>query len=75
LANKLLVLIGGRTAYTPLSSGVEWDEQNPLLADIDRIDNEVFADGDPVHDAWSYTRARRFLSKMHNMTIQKPRSY
>ena len=38
LANKLLVLIDGRTVYTPLYSGVEWDEQNPMLADIDRIE-------------------------------------
>ena len=38
LANKLLVLIDGRTVYTPLYSGVVWDEQNPMLADIDRIE-------------------------------------
>jgi len=38
LADKLLVLIDGRTVYTPLYSGVEWDEQNPMLADIDRIE-------------------------------------
>ena len=38
LANKLLVLIDGRTVYTPLYSGVIWDEQNPMLADIDRIE-------------------------------------
>jgi len=38
LANKLLVLIDGRAVYTPLYSGVEWDEQNPMLADIDRIE-------------------------------------
>jgi iron complex outermembrane receptor protein len=38
LANKLLVLVDGRTVYTPLYSGVIWDEQNPMLADIDRIE-------------------------------------
>jgi iron complex outermembrane receptor protein len=38
LANKLLVLIDGRTVYTPLFSGVFWDRQNYLLADIDRIE-------------------------------------
>ena len=38
LANKLLVLIDGRTVYTPLFSGVFWDTQNYLLADIDRIE-------------------------------------
>src|SRR5437870_2609604 len=37
-ANKLLVLIDGRTAYTPLFSGVFWDVQEVPLADIDRIE-------------------------------------
>ena len=38
LGNKLLVLIDGRTVYTPLFSGVEWDVQNVMLADLDRIE-------------------------------------
>lgn len=37
-ANKLLVLIDGRSIYTPLFSGVYWDEQMPLLDDIQRIE-------------------------------------
>lgn len=37
-ANKLLVLIDGRTVYTPLFSGVFWDAQDVLLSDIDRIE-------------------------------------
>src|SRR6266851_1099151 len=37
-ANKLLVLIDGRTIYTPLFSGVFWDAQDVVLADIDRIE-------------------------------------
>lgn len=37
-ANKLLVLIDGRTVYTPLFSGVFWDVQDVPLADIDRIE-------------------------------------
>src|SRR5256885_1818530 len=37
-ANKLLVLIDGRTVYTPLFSGVFWDVQDVLLSDIDRIE-------------------------------------
>jgi iron complex outermembrane receptor protein len=36
--NKLLVLIDGRTVYTPLFSGVFWDVQNVLLEDVDRIE-------------------------------------
>lgn len=38
LANKLLVLIDGRTIYTPLYAGVFWDVQNPPLESIDRIE-------------------------------------
>jgi iron complex outermembrane receptor protein len=38
LANKLLVVIDGRTVYTPLDAGVFWDAQNVLLDDIDRIE-------------------------------------
>jgi len=37
-ANKLLVLIDGRTVYTPLYSGVFWDIQDVPLWDIDRIE-------------------------------------
>ncbi|MEO7598804.1 MAG: TonB-dependent receptor [Opitutus sp.] len=38
LANKLLVLMDGRTLYTPLFSGVRWDVQDYLLEDLDRIE-------------------------------------
>jgi iron complex outermembrane receptor protein len=38
LANKLLVLIDGRSVYTPLFSGVYWDVQDTPLQDIDRIE-------------------------------------
>jgi iron complex outermembrane receptor protein len=37
-ANKLLVLIDGRSIYTPIFSGVYWDMCMPLLDDIDRIE-------------------------------------
>ena len=37
-ANKLLVLIDGRSVYTPLYSGVYWDMQDVLPSDIDRIE-------------------------------------
>jgi iron complex outermembrane receptor protein len=36
--NKLLVLIDGRSVYTPLFSGVFWDVQDVLLEDIERIE-------------------------------------
>jgi iron complex outermembrane receptor protein len=38
LANKLLVLMDGRTLYTPLFSGVRWDVQDYLLEDVERIE-------------------------------------
>lgn len=37
-SNKLLVMIDGRTVYTPLFSGVFWDVQDYVLEDIDRIE-------------------------------------
>ena len=37
-SNKLLVIIDGRTVYTPLFAGVFWDVQDTLLEDIDRIE-------------------------------------
>ncbi len=37
-ANKLLVLMDGRTVYSPLYSGVFWDVQDTLLEDIARIE-------------------------------------
>lgn len=36
--NKLLVLIDGRSVYTPLYSGVFWDVQDTLIGDIERIE-------------------------------------
>src|SRR5688572_21838716 len=38
LANKMLVLIDGRTIYSPLFSGVFWEVQDTLLEDIERIE-------------------------------------
>lgn len=35
---KLLVLIDGRSIYSPLYSGVFWDQNNVMLEDIDRIE-------------------------------------
>ncbi len=37
-ANKLLVLIDGRSVYTPLFSGVFWNVQDTFMEDIDRIE-------------------------------------
>ena len=37
-ANKLLVMIDGRTVYSPIFGGVHWDSQDALIDDIDRIE-------------------------------------
>lgn len=37
-SNKLLVLMDGRTVYTPLFSGVYWDVQDYPIEDIERIE-------------------------------------
>ena len=36
--DKLLVLIDGRSVYTPLFSGVYWNVQDVMLEDVDRIE-------------------------------------
>jgi iron complex outermembrane recepter protein len=38
LANKLLVLIDGRSVYSPLFAGVFWDAQDVLLEDVEQIE-------------------------------------
>ena len=37
-ANKLLVLIDGRSIYTPIFSGVFWESQDVVLEDVERIE-------------------------------------
>src|SRR5437879_4511408 len=37
-SNKLLVMLDGRSVYTPLYSGVFWDVQNVFLDDVERIE-------------------------------------
>ncbi len=37
-ADKMLVLIDGRTVYTPLYAGVYWDVQDTMIEDLDRIE-------------------------------------
>jgi iron complex outermembrane receptor protein len=37
-SNKMLVMIDGRTVYSPLFSGVFWDVQDTMIEDIDKIE-------------------------------------
>jgi iron complex outermembrane receptor protein len=48
IANKLLVMVDGRTVYSPLFSGTFWDAQDFVPADLDRI--EVISG--PAGTAW-----------------------
>lgn len=38
IANRLLVLIDGRTVYSPSFSGVFWDAQDVMIEDVERIE-------------------------------------
>jgi len=38
LSNKLLVMIDGRTVYTPIFSGALWNREDTLLEDVERIE-------------------------------------
>ena len=37
-ANKLLVLMDGRSLYSPMFSGVWWDQEDVMMEDIERIE-------------------------------------
>ncbi|GAA3966033.1 TonB-dependent receptor [Allohahella marinimesophila] len=37
-ANKMLVMIDGRTVYSPFFSGVYWDAQDVMLEDLERVE-------------------------------------
>ncbi|HYE85128.1 MAG TPA: TonB-dependent receptor plug domain-containing protein, partial [Vicinamibacterales bacterium] len=37
-ANKMLVLIDGRTVYSPVFAGVFWETQDVVIADVERIE-------------------------------------
>jgi iron complex outermembrane receptor protein len=38
VSNKLLVMIDGRSVYSPLFSGVFWNQQDALLLDLERVE-------------------------------------
>lgn len=37
-SNKILAMIDGRTVYSPLFSGIFWEQQDALLFDIERVE-------------------------------------
>src|SRR5258705_8861441 len=62
IANKLLVLLDGRSVYTPLFSGVFWDAQDAFLEDVDQIEL-IRGPGATVWGAYAVNGAINVLSK------------
>lgn len=70
-ANKLLVLIDGRSVYTPLYSGVFWDVQNVVLDDIDRIE-VIRGPGGALWGANAVNGIINIVMKSSRETIERP---
>jgi iron complex outermembrane receptor protein len=69
-ANKLLVLIDGRTIYNTTFSGVYWDVQNIPLEDIDRIE-VIRGPGATLWGANAVNGVINIISKSSKDTQQK----
>jgi iron complex outermembrane receptor protein len=67
-ANKLLVLMDGRSVYSPLTSGTFWDAQDTLLADIERIE-VIRGPGGAVWGANAVNGVINVISKDASSTI------
>lgn len=67
-ANKLLVMIDGRTVYTPLYSGVFWDVQDVLLQDVDRIE-VISGPGGTLWGANAVNGVINIITKQANATV------
>ena len=67
-ANKLLVLMDGRSIYTPAFSGVYWDSQDYLLEDIDRIE-VIRGPGTTMWGANAVNGVINIITKKANATI------
>ncbi len=67
-ANKLLVLMDGRSLYSPLTSGTFWDAQDTLLADVDRIE-EIRGPGGAVWGANAVNGVINVINKDAQSTL------
>lgn len=68
-ANKLLVLLDGRTLYNPLFSGVYWEVQDTVMEDISRI--EVIRG--PAASLWGANAVNGVSISLQN-PLQRPRA-
>jgi iron complex outermembrane recepter protein len=68
LANKLLVLMDGRTIYSPLFAGVFWDVQDAFMEDVDRI--EVVSG--PGGTLWGSNAVNGVISVITKKAIDTP---
>jgi iron complex outermembrane receptor protein len=66
-ANKLLVLIDGRSVYTPLFSGTFWDVQDVPLRDIERIE-VIRGPGGPLWGANAVNGIVNIITKHSSQT-------
>jgi len=74
-ANKLQVLIDGRSVYTPLFSGVIWSQQDTFIEDIECIE-VIHGPGTTVWDAklaWKPIRNTEFFVVRQNLFSQSHR--
>ncbi len=67
-ASKLLVMIDGRSVYSPIFGGVHWDVQDTLLEDIDRIE-VVNGPGGSVWGANAFNGVINVLTKDADRTL------
>ncbi len=70
-SNKLLVMIDGRSIYTPLYSGVYWDTQDTFLHDIERI--EIIRG--PGATIWGANAVNGVINIITSDTIQTDSGY
>jgi iron complex outermembrane recepter protein len=66
-ANKLLVLLDGRSIYDPLFSGVLWESQDVMLEDVDRIE-VIRGPGGTVWGANAFNGVINIISKPASAT-------
>jgi iron complex outermembrane receptor protein len=66
--NKLLVLIDGRSVYSPLFSGVFWDAQDLVMDDIERIE-VISGPGSTIWGANAVNGAINVITKSSKDTL------